>query len=193
VAWQFLEVPVLVKRLGRVIDAVQNDGDESERPTSLVTVAQCLGKEEPPESLALTIRTHAQPREHGDRQLPPRQVLGKLRRQVAEVRLSGRQRLLPHDGSHLVPEDLSHRESLYLVLEGLGCQPVVDLLLSGSERSAGMRAAQGFEAKPIGKQDAGHARPCMIDPNRRWAAVSRGVLASAFQNATCSSAVIAMV
>jgi hypothetical protein len=42
VAGEFVEVEVLVERLRRVVDAVEDDGDERECQTRLVTVPERL-------------------------------------------------------------------------------------------------------------------------------------------------------
>ena len=81
------------------------------------------------------------------------------------------------------------------MLKRLGREPVVDLALPRLKHPARVIAPKRFKAKSGRKLNPGtaHASPRMIDPNRFCDSVSTGGSASAFQNASCSVAVIAKV
>src|SRR5262249_61914500 len=124
---------------------------------------------------------------------PPREPADGLEGQVGEVDLAGGQRVIPRDRLPALEEDLGHRQVLLLVLKGLGRKPVVDSLLARSELPARVVAAEGLDPEPRGETDPAHDSPRMTDPSRRWASVSSGGAASAFQKASCSSGVNARV
>jgi hypothetical protein len=130
---QLLEVELSVKRLRFFIDAVEDDGDEREGPASFVAIPQGLGEESTAESLALERSIDAQPGQDRDGKPAARQSADCLRREVGEVDLSRGQRVVTRQAVALVEQDASHREVLFLILEGLGRQPVIDLGLAGAE------------------------------------------------------------
>ena len=65
-AGEFLEIPLLIKRLSAHSDAIQDNSDKRESGTGFVAIAQGLGQESSTESLSLMIERYAQPRQNGD-------------------------------------------------------------------------------------------------------------------------------
>src|SRR5262249_50985302 len=84
-------------------------------------------------------------------------------------------------------KDFRHRQAFLLVLQGLGGQPIIDLLLAAPESTAWVSPPQHFEPVTCGEADAAHDSPRMTAPSSRWAGVSFGVSLSAFQSTSCSS------
>jgi hypothetical protein len=62
-----MKIVPLVERLGRVVDAVEDDRDQREGPAGVVTVAKRLGQEQPAEPSALELLIDARPRLDDDR------------------------------------------------------------------------------------------------------------------------------
>ena len=72
---------------------------------------------------------------HAERQpvTAARQALGQVYGQITEVHLAGCQREVPRDDSGFIEQNLGHGKPFGLMLQGLGRQPVVDLLLTALE------------------------------------------------------------
>lgn len=133
---QFFEVPFLIEPLHVVVEAVENDGDESERVASFVAISQRLGQEKSPETLPLKVCRDAKPRQNRDRQSSTRQSLCRINRKVAEIHLPRRERVVTRDPLAFVEQDLRHGKVLLLVLPSFRPQPVVDFRLSAAELPA---------------------------------------------------------
>src|SRR5260370_81126 len=135
-AGQLFKIPVLIERLCRVADTVEDDGDESEGAAGFGTLAQGLSQEQPTQSLALVRGAYSQPRQHGDGEHSTRQTPGGFGRQVAEIHLSRGQRVVPAYRSSGVEQDLGDREVFFLVLKPFRREPVVHRWLPALKRPA---------------------------------------------------------
>ena len=58
----FLEIPLAIERFRHIVHAIQNDGDEAECLSGLVTIAQGASQQPLSQSLTLMILMHSQPR-----------------------------------------------------------------------------------------------------------------------------------
>src|SRR5260370_38503031 len=94
-AGQLFKIPVLIERLCRVADTVEDDGDESEGAAGFGTLAQGLSQEQPPQSLALVRGAYSHPRQHGDGEQSTRPTPRRFGRQAAESALSPGTREVP--------------------------------------------------------------------------------------------------
>ena len=131
---QCIEVPLPVERLGSIVETIQDNGHEGKRLSRLAAVAERLRDQSCPQSLSLMLSAHAQPSQHRHREASSREVLGHLDRQIAEIHLCHRQRIVADDLS--VPGIDDHPrggEMLFLMLQRFGRQPVVDGLFTTSE------------------------------------------------------------
>ncbi len=66
-AGKLQEAPFLIEGLRRIIDAIEDNGDECKSFAGLMAVVQRLCEQEASESLPLTPVRNAEPRENGDR------------------------------------------------------------------------------------------------------------------------------
>ena len=138
---QFLEVEPMVERLGGVVDAVDDHGDEGKRLAGLETIVEGLGEEEAAEALPLALDTDAEPGEDRHGQLPAWEPADGHGGKVGEVDLASGQREITRDCLFAIEKDLGYRQMLILVLKGLGREPVVDLFLARPELPARVVAA----------------------------------------------------
>ena len=60
-------------------------------------------------------------------------LFGQVYGQITEIHLAGCQREVPRDDSGFIEHNLGHGKPFGLMLQGLGRQPVVDLLLTALE------------------------------------------------------------
>ena len=75
---QRLEIPLPIKRLGFVVETIQDRGDEWKGFARLVAIAQGLGNEKPAQATALMRSADSQPGKHRYRQEATRQLLADL-------------------------------------------------------------------------------------------------------------------
>src|SRR5262249_55653604 len=148
---------------------------------------------QPAQTLALSVGAHAEPRQHGYGQGAARQVLARVGRQVAEIYLGGRQRVVTGNGPARVEQDPGDREMLVLMLERLWCRPLLHRPFAAAAALARVVAAQPLQAEPVRPADAVHDSPRITAPRRRCRSVGGVASFSAVQKASCSSGVSAMV
>jgi hypothetical protein len=117
----------------------------------------------------------SKPSEYGNRQLTARQPLTQFSGQVIEVSLPCRERVVSGDQSGFIDDNPRHGQVLFLMLESLGCQPIIDSCFAALKRPARMAGLEIQEPVARGKLHAIQDSPRMSEPRRRCAAVSFGV------------------
>ena len=176
-----------------LIHTVHDHGDKREGLTSVVAVAECLSKKAFPQSLPLVPDTDPQPGDDCDWQGPARQLSRQICRQVAEIDLSGGERVEPDQSPIGIDESFGGGKSFALMLQGLGLQPVIHQGVAAVKLTSAMTAPQNLQSERLRPDDAAHRWPRIMAPSRFWADVSLGGDCSAFQNASCSSGLSSMV
>lgn len=149
IARQFCEVPSLIERLGRIIDAVEDDCYERERLTRLIAIAQSLRQKQITQLLTLIEHAHSQPCQDCHRQGTSRQFAGELRRQVTKVNLARRERVEAGDRGVGIEKDSCGGESLVLMLQRFGVQPVIDRALAAIKWTALVTSMKLFERESL--------------------------------------------
>ncbi len=82
---QLAEVPAPIERLGRLVDAVEDDRHDREDAARQVTIHERLREQAVPETQTSVTHVHAEPGQHRHRKIPAGQVSAELRRQVGEA------------------------------------------------------------------------------------------------------------
>ena len=76
---------------------------------------------------------NTKPGQDGDRKVTSRQATVEVRRQVSEIDLRGRERVETGYGPYRIDQDLGCGKVLFLMLQRLVRQPVVNLSLTAAE------------------------------------------------------------
>jgi len=133
---QFGEVPSLVERPGSIIDAVQDDRHERKGLARFMAITQSLRQKQITQLLALICHAHSQPGQDCHRQRTSRQFSSEFRGQVTKIDLARRQRVESGDRVILLEQDFRGGESLVLMLQRLGVQPIIDLAVTAFKWTA---------------------------------------------------------
>ena len=138
----------MVKRLGPIVNAVEDDCHERKRLARFIAITQSLCQQQITQLLALKGHAHSQPSEDCNRQRSSRQFSSQIRGQVTKINLPCRQRVEAGDRSVLIDKHSRGREPLVLMLQCLSVQPIVDLALATIKSTPLMTSLQRFEGEP---------------------------------------------